>query len=76
MTVNASTLRSNIYRLLDEVVATGRPLTVVRKGATLRIVPERAAGTLDRLPRRPCIKGAPKDIVHLDWSKEWRHDAP
>ena len=76
MTVNASTLRSNIYRLLDDVIATGKPLTVVRKGAALRIVPANPPSKLDRLTRRPCIKGDPRAIVHLDWSKEWKHDSP
>ncbi|NLF39528.1 type II toxin-antitoxin system Phd/YefM family antitoxin [bacterium] len=76
MTVNASTLRSNIYRLLDEVVATGKPLTVVRKGAKLTILPPASGGKLARLTPHRCIKGDPEELVHIDWSGEWRHDLP
>ena len=76
MTVNASTLRSNIYRLLDDVVETGKPLTVVRKGVTLTISPVSPRGKLSRLAHRACIVGDPHAIVHLDWSKEWHDAAP
>ncbi len=70
--MTASELRQNIYRLLDQVLDTGVPLEVERKGRKLRIVPEPPRDKLDNLKRRDCLVGDPEDIVHMDWSKEWR----
>jgi prevent-host-death family protein len=56
MTITASKLRENIYRILDEVAETGVPVEVVRKGVKLRIVPEVKRSKLANLKKR-------KDIV-------------
>lgn len=70
MPVTTSALRKDIYRLLDEVAATGKPLDIERKGKLLRIVPVEPPGKLARLRPHDCLTGNPEDIVHLDWSKE------
>ncbi len=71
--MTASELRRNIYQLLDQVLETGVPLEVERKGRKLSIVPEPPRTKLDNLKRREgYLLGDPEDIVHLDWSKEWR----
>ena len=73
MTITASELRANIYRLLDRVLETGEPIEIERNGRVLRIVPEVAPSKLDRLVRRPDdYVGDPEDAVHLDWSSEWK----
>lgn len=72
MPLTASKLRENIYRILDEVLRTGEPVEVVRKGRVIRIAPGDTGPTLDRLPKRPVIVGDPEELVHLDWSDEWR----
>lgn len=73
MGITASQLRSDLYRLLDHVLDTGEPLVIERKGRRLRVVPDAPPSRLARLPRRPgFIVGDPEDLVHLDWSKEWR----
>jgi len=41
--MTASKLRQNIYRALDEVIETGVPLEIERKGKRLRIVPVETA---------------------------------
>ena len=71
MTVTASVLRKNIYRLLDEVLETGRPLAVQRKKGTLKVVAEKPPTKLARLKKHNCIQGDPEDLVHSDWSGEW-----
>jgi len=72
MPLTASKLRANIYRLLDQVLESGVPLEVERRGHLLRIVPAEGS-PLDRLPRRPdYLKGDPEELVHRDWSGEWR----
>jgi antitoxin (DNA-binding transcriptional repressor) of toxin-antitoxin stability system len=72
MVVTASELRQNIYRLLDEVLETGVPLEIERKGRRLRIVAEEPPSKLDRLvPHPDFLVGDPEDFVHIDWSHEW-----
>ena len=71
--MTATELRHNIYLLLDQVLETGIPLEIERKGRALRIVPATPRKKLDNLKRRDdYLPGDPEDIVHMDWSKEWR----
>lgn len=75
MTVTASKLRENVYKILDTVLETGVPVEIVRGGRKLKIVPvdERPKGKLDRAKARPdALAGDPEDLVHIDWSREWR----
>ena len=70
--ITASKLRENIYKSLDEVIETGVPIQVVRKGFVLRIVLDQPPSKLARLKKRPGIfVGDPDDIIGMDWSKEW-----
>lgn len=75
MAVSASELRANIYRILDRILATGVPIEVVRGRRKLKIVPGDAGepSKLDALrPRPEVLLVDPDEIVHVDWSKEWR----
>lgn len=71
MPLTASSLRQDIYRLLDRVLATGVPLEVERRGQILRIVPPKETRKLDRLKRHDYLLGPAEELVHLDWSDEW-----
>jgi antitoxin (DNA-binding transcriptional repressor) of toxin-antitoxin stability system len=74
-TVTASSLRADIYRILDQVLATGEPVEIERNGRRLRIIPLEAPHKLDRLVKRPnFVRGDPEDLVHLDWFDEWQPD--
>ena len=71
--MTASQLRRDIYNLLDQVLETGVPLEIERKGRKLCIVAEEPKRKLDNLKRREgFIVGDPEELVHLDWSEEWR----
>ena len=72
MIVTVSGLRQNIYRLLDRVIETGQPLAVKRGDCVLKIVASPSISKLARLKPHPCIRGNPEDLVHLDWSREWK----
>ena len=75
MKITASKLRENIYKVLDQVIETGVPVEIERRGRRLRIVPgdETPRSKLARLEPRPkAIVGNPEDLVHLDWSAEWK----
>jgi hypothetical protein len=72
MKLSASRLRQDIYRILDEVLATGVPVDIERRGRLLRIAPVEPPDRLRELPERPYLRTDPQDIVHVDWSGEWR----
>lgn len=75
MPLTASKLRENIYRVLDQVLETGVPVEIQRRGQILKIVPSVKAGSrkLENLVDRPdYLRCKPEAIIHLDWSREWR----
>ena len=77
MALTASKLRANVYRLLDEVLETGKPLEIERNGKLLVIAPKekRKGSKLDSIPRREgYIIGDPDELIHIDWSSEWNPD--
>jgi hypothetical protein len=78
MALTASKLRANVYRLLDEVLETGKPLEIERNGKVLTIAPKegtKKGSKLDNLPQRPgAIIGDPDELIHMDWSSEWNPD--
>ena len=71
--LTASKLRENVYRILDEVLETGIPVEIERRGKILKIVSAAPPNKLDNLKYHPdYLLGDPEDLVHLDWSGEWR----
>jgi len=72
MALTASKLRQNIYKILDDVADKGIPVEINRKGKIIKIVAEKRHGKMDNLRKRKIMNCKPDDIVHLDWSIEWR----
>lgn len=72
MTLTASKVRQNIYKILDDVADKGIPVEINRKGKIIKIVAEECHGKLDNLKKRKVMNCKPDDIVHMDWSIEWR----
>jgi len=72
MVLTASKLRENIYRILDHVLETGETVEIERKGRRILIVAQQPPSKLERLVERPTIIGDADDLVHVDWSSEWR----
>lgn len=70
--LTASGLRADVYRVLDEVLESGVPVEIERRGRRLRIAPLSERKKLDRLAPHAVIVGDPEELVHLDWSHEWR----
>lgn len=70
--VTASALRKNIYHMLDEVLDSGKPLEVKRKGRILKISPDNVCGSrLKRIRKHDTLSVDPEELVHLDWSENW-----
>ena len=76
-TVTATELRSNIYRLLDEILQTGVPLAIQNDDRLLQIVPVEPVDKLKNLIERPeAIIGDPADLVNISWESEVNLDLP
>jgi len=75
MAMSATQLRANVYKVLDEAIATGQPVEIERKGVVLQLVPPPKKKNIFKFPPEPsCIIGDPEDIVHIDWSEYWNPD--
>ncbi|MBU2515027.1 type II toxin-antitoxin system Phd/YefM family antitoxin [bacterium] len=76
-TVSPTELRSNIYKLLDEVLNSGVPIEINKGGKLLRIVPVAKSNKLANLNSKPdIIVGSPDDLVNITWEKEVNLDLP
>jgi antitoxin (DNA-binding transcriptional repressor) of toxin-antitoxin stability system len=74
---SATKLRANLYQVLDTVLQSGVPVEIERNGKLLKIVPVGPPDKFANLKQRPDYLAVdPEEIVHIDWSKEWRNDLP
>jgi hypothetical protein len=69
--IKATKLRQNLYRILDDILESGVPVEIERNGRVLKIIPEKV-NKLDNLEKHEVINGDPEELVHLDWSSEWK----
>lgn len=72
MILTASKLRENIYKVLDKVLITGVPVEIDRRGKVLKIISTSGADKLANLKKHDVLRGDPENIVHLDWSAQWK----
>jgi hypothetical protein len=72
MPIKPSQLREDIYRILDRVLETGVPVEIERGGKLLKIIPAEPRSKLANLKPREYLLSDPEELVHLDWSGEWR----
>lgn len=76
--LTAPHLRQNIYRILDEVIETGQPVEIEWKGRVVRIETKGQDKSIFEIlaPHPGSIVGDADDLVHIDWSREWKPDLP
>lgn len=71
--MNPTELRRNLYQVLDEVLRTGQPIDVERKGRLIRLEPivsqDRLAGLK---PHGDAVAGDPYDLDEISWSDAWK----
>ncbi|MEI8096317.1 MAG: hypothetical protein WCG80_19060 [Spirochaetales bacterium] len=71
--VNPTRLRENLYGILDEVLTTGTPVSIERKGRLLTLSAQPSGSRMARLVAHPgSIVGDPEALVSIDWSSEWK----
>lgn len=79
MTVTPTQLRENLYKMLDQVIETQKPIEILRKGQIVKLVFESKKepcklATLKPHPEALCDD--PEHYVKMDWSSSWQggHD--
>lgn len=71
--LSATRLRADLYRVLDEVLESGRPVEIERRGRILRIEAADPVDPMTRLEPHPdYIVGDPEALVEIDWTEEWK----
>jgi len=73
MIMTASKLRANIYNVLDKVLETGVAVEIHRKGKTLKIISIDKKSKLANIKKHHVLAVDPHDIVHMDWSDQWKN---
>lgn len=69
--ISITYLRQNLFNIVDQVLATGKPVEIERHGKRVLIVPEQDTSKLSRLKRRSLIRG---DAASLPDEKVWEWD--
>lgn len=76
--MNATKLRAELYSVLDQVLLSGKPVMIERKGRRLLLCVDESESVPPRerftwpTPRPEWVNGDVDDILDIDWTKEWR----
>jgi len=76
MVYNATSLRKNIYSVLDSVLESGVPVEIERNGKKLRIVSDEAGSRLSRLQPHKIVNGNSDKLAELHWNDSWNGTLP
>lgn len=78
MAITATKLRSDLYRVIDDVIKKGMPVEVELRGRKVRIVPAEPRDKLANLVKRPGVivgdSGRVAQVKTFDetkWRKKW-----
>ncbi|MBW1925138.1 MAG: type II toxin-antitoxin system Phd/YefM family antitoxin [Deltaproteobacteria bacterium] len=63
--ISLTALRARLFKAVDEVIRTGIPLEIERKGHRLKIVLVERGKKLENLKPHDCIVGDPDELVDL-----------
>jgi hypothetical protein len=55
----------NLFKIVDQVIQTGNPVLLERKGQKLKIVLEEKKSKLENLKSHDCITGDPDELVQV-----------
>ena len=63
--ISLTSLRKNLFKIVDGVIKTGNPVEIERNGHRLKIVLDEKKSKLSHLKPHDCIVGDPDELVHL-----------
>lgn len=70
--ITLTKLRTDLYKVVDQIIETGIPVEVQRNGHKIKIILADGPSKLERLTQRAGVmNGDPEDIVHCEWLQEW-----
>ena len=72
MSITLEEFQKDAAPWLARMKKTGEPLHLVAGPEAFELRPVPAADLATLLPKRDIISGDPEELVHLDWSSEWR----
>ena len=73
--LSITTLRKQLYSVIDKVLETGTQVEIERHGRTVVIAPAAPTGSkLERLPRRRGIVGDPNELVNESVGEWGEHE--
>ena len=64
--MSITALRKKLFKVIDQVIETGIPAEIERKGHIVKIVPGEKKSKLSNLKKHACIVGDPESLVDLD----------
>ena len=70
--ISLTALRNNLFKIVDQVIQTGNPVLLERKGQKLKIILEEKKSKLENLKSHNCITGDPDDLVQAkvgEWNE-------
>lgn len=73
MSMSLTALRQQLFKVVDQVIATGVPAEINRKGYIVKIVLDTKKSKLENLVSHHCIVGDPEELVNLSlhvWGEE------
>ena len=70
-TMSLTSLRAQLYKVVDGVIATGIPVEIERNGHKVKIILEQPKSKLANLQPHNCIVGDAEDLVSLPID-EWQ----
>lgn len=73
MSMSLTSLRQQLFKVVDQVIATGIPTEIRRNGHIVKIVLADKKSKLDNLVEHDCIVGDPEALVDLslhEWDEE------
>ena len=71
--ISLTSLRNKLFKVVDEIIETGVPVEIERKGHKLKIVLEEKKSKLSNLKPHNCIVGDPDELINLRLS-EWKEE--
>ncbi len=73
MAITASKLRENVYRILDNIIQTGKSVEIQRGSSVLTIAPKfKKFQKLSRLRKQKLTLENSDNFEHIDWYQEWQ----
>jgi hypothetical protein len=73
MSMSLTALRQQLFKVVDQVIATGIPIEIKRNGHIVKIVLDDKKSKLGNLVQHDCIVGDPEALIDLhlqQWSEE------